>query len=124
MKWTFISAILFSALVFTGCSSLENKARDAAAASQGFIEQAQRNHLAECQASPAKPFPCQVINQAVAAQNLLVDAVEQYCGWPAGIQPPSGATNHVCAKNVSATQRLQAAVNSVNKILADYKGTL
>lgn len=124
----FVSTVLFAALVFTGlslagCSPLENRARDAAAASQGFIQQAQRNHLAECQANPAKPFPCQTINQAIAAQNLLIDAIEQYCGWPSGTQP-SGAASYPCAKNVSAQQRLQAAINSINQIIKDYKGAL
>lgn len=124
---TFVSTALSVALALTlllsaGCSPLEVQARNAAAAAQGFIQQAQKNHQAECNATPTKPFPCQMINQAVAAQNLLIDAIEQYCGWPAGAQPPADAVNHACAKNVSAQQRLQAAVDSVNQIIKDYKG--
>lgn len=115
--------LLAVVLLASGCSPLENQARDVAATSQGVIQQAQRTHLAECQANPSKPFPCGTINQAVAAQNALIDAAETYCGWPAR---PSAAElaaskGKPCARLQSASQTLSAAVRNLNVLVSDLK---
>ena len=112
-----------ASLVLAGCSPLENSARNAAAAAQGFIAQAQQNHLAECQAAPTKPFPCVVINQAVGAQNLLVSSIELYCGWPANPSQESlqQHAGQPCARKQDAAKALQNAINSVNSVIAEYK---
>ncbi len=119
----FVPGMMALAFVLAGCSPLEVSARDAAAAAQGFLEQAQQNHLAECQANPGKPFPCVTINQAVGAQNLLIDAIEQYCGWPSrpGADALKQFAGQPCARNKGAEQHLQNAVASLNSIIADYK---
>lgn len=117
MRSKAVVAILSLAFLLAGCSPLENHARDAAAAAQGFIQQAQKNHQAECQAFPTKPWPCVAINEAVGAQNLLIDAVEQYCGWPSGVAAPT----QPCLRKAEYQKRLAAAVDSVNRIIKDYR---
>lgn len=111
-------------LLFSGCpKNLEANARDAAAAAQGFIQQAQQNHLTECKADPSKDFPCGVINRAVGAQNLLVSAVELYCGWPAFASPDAlqQFKGQPCIKSANYAQRVSVAINSLNAILGEYK---
>src|SRR6516225_11749958 len=80
MKRAILIAVVFLA---AGCSPVEQQARYALAASQGFIMQAQKNHQDECSQTPKKAFPCAEINQAVGAQNLAIDALEIYCSWTA-----------------------------------------
>lgn len=118
-----ITTLAVLTLALTGCSPLENSARDAAAAAQGFIEQAQQNHLTECQANPEKDFPCQNINQAIGAQNLLIDAIEQYCGFPSrpGAEALKALEGRHCIRNKAAGERLRSAVASLNSIIADYR---
>ena len=99
-------------LCLTACQPLENTARDVIAGAQGFIQQAQVNHLAECQANPTKDFPCQTINRAVAAQNLAIDALNVYCGF--GKDTPAHTP---CAANKSGAASLNAALDNLNRII-------
>jgi hypothetical protein len=103
-------------LVLAACQPLENTARDVIAGAQGFIEQAQKNHLAECQANPTKDFPCRTINRAVAAQNLAIDSLTVYCGFSKDTPP-----NTPCAANKSKAASLKSALETLNRIIADYK---
>jgi hypothetical protein len=138
MKWTFVttarkalrsitvSTASFVAIVLicsfvSGCPKAEVIALQTAYASQGFIQQAQQNHLQECQASPTKSFPCAMINQAIGAQNMLIDAAETYCGWPAGYMPPQGATPAPCIRKADALAILQAATANLGQTIKDYK---
>jgi len=119
MKRLWLVAVVFLA----GCTPVEQQARDALAASQGFIMQAQQNHQAECAATPKKSFPCAMINQAVGAQNLAIDALEVYCGWTAqDIQDAAaGKSVHPCIETKTAADPLKAALTNLNQILKDYK---
>lgn len=110
-------------LTLTGCPPIEQNARDTAATAQGFINQAQQDHLAECQANPTKAWPCAYINQAIGAQNLLIDAIEQYCGWPSrpGADALKQYAGQACVANKGALQHLQSSISSINSIMADYK---
>jgi len=111
-------------LVFlAGCSPVEQQARDALAASQGFIMQAQQNHQAECSQTPKKAFPCAVINQAVHSQNLAVDALEIYCSWgPQDVEAlTSGKNVHGCVRVKSLEGGLRTALSNLNRVIADYK---
>ena len=122
MKKLVISSAMLFALMLSGCSPLENRARDAIAVSKGFIAKAQQNHLMECNANPYKPFPCAMINQAVGAQNMLADAAALYCGWP--INPSSVILQGpplACTPHQEYAARLTNAVNSINAIMRDYK---
>src|SRR6516162_2714485 len=119
MKRLWLVAVVFLA----GCSPVEQQARDALAASQGFIMQAQKNHQAECSQTPKKSFPCAMINQAVGAQNLAIDALEVYCGWSASdvTDAAAGKTVHACVPVKTAADPLKAALSNLNRILRDYK---
>ena len=119
MKRAWLLAVVFLA----GCSLVEQQARDALAASQGFIMQAQKNHQAECSQTPKKDFPCGTINQAVGAQNLAIDALEVYCSWTAqDVQDAAaGKSVHACVPVKTAADPLKAALSNLNRILKDYK---
>ena len=114
---------LVAVLLLGGCSPVENQARDALAASQGFIIQAQKNHQAECSQTPKKDFPCGIINQAVGAQNLAIDALETYCSWtPQDVaDAAAGKTVHPCVETKTAEDTLKSALANLNRILKDYK---
>ena len=116
-------AWLVSVLFHGGCTPVEQQARDALAASQGFIMQAQKNHQAECSQTPKKPFPCGTINQAVGAQNLAIDALETYCSWtPQDVaDAAAGKTVHACIEAKTAEDTLRSALANLNRILKDYK---
>ena len=120
MKRAILIAVVFLA---AGCSPVEQQARDALAASQGFIMQAQKNHQAECSQTPKKDFPCAMINQAVGAQNLAIDALEVYCGWSASdiADAAAGKSVHACVPVKTAADPLKAALSNLNRILKDYK---
>ena len=119
MKRLWLIAVVFLA----GCTPVEQQARDALAASQGFIAQAQSNHQAECSTNPKKPFPCAMINQAVGAQNLAIDALETYCSWTAqdvaGLA--AGTQTHGCIEVKTVESGLKTAIANLNQILKDYK---
>jgi hypothetical protein len=122
----FVRTVNFAALVLTclsiaGCPKAEETALQTAYAAQGFIQQAQANHLQECQLYPQKNFPCEMINQAVGAQNMLIDAAETYCGWPAGYMPPQGAIPAACSRKPDALSILLAATANLGHIIKDYK---
>jgi hypothetical protein len=119
MKRTWLVAVVFLA----GCTPVEQQARDALAASQGFIMQAQKNHQAECSQTPKKAFPCAMINQAVGAQNLAIDALETYCSWTAQDVQDAAASKsvHPCFEAKTAMDPLKAALSNLNQILKDYK---
>lgn len=119
----FVAILICVCFILSGCQPVENSARDAIAASQGFIARAQQNHLEECKANPSKSFPCVKINQAVGAQNLLIDITEQYCGWPnrPGADALKALAGQKCIPNKTVLPYLKNAVASLNSILADYK---
>jgi hypothetical protein len=111
-----LACLLVFAVALAGCQPIEQTARDVIAGAQGFIEQAQKNHLVECRADPTKEFPCRMINRAVAAQNLAVDALAVYCGFAKDTPP-----NIPCRADKSAAATLKAALDNLNRIISDYK---
>jgi hypothetical protein len=122
-KFVAVIAVLLLPFALGGCPKLWEDARDAVSSSQGFIEEAQHNHLAECQANPMKPFPCVMINQAVGAQNLLADAIDLYCGWPVrpGVEQFKDLAGKPCASKPEYKKSLESAVKGLNSIIGDYK---
>ena len=110
-------------LPLLACPKFVASSVDTLAAAQGFIAQAQLNHQTECKADPTKNFPCQMINQAVDAQNTAVDALEAYCQLPVRPDPialkAQGGTT--CNENPSAKQVLVSALANLGTVLANYK---
>lgn len=128
MKWTeknfvviALSCALCTALSFAlaGCpkTPLEQSALDVIAAAGGSISQMQTDHQVECVANP-KLSLCQKIDQAVAAQNTLIDVTATYCGWTVRPISPSTAP---CARLASAIPAMQVAVTNLSAIIADAK---
>ncbi|MCL4524008.1 MAG: hypothetical protein M1451_08870 [Acidobacteria bacterium] len=121
--------VVLICLCFAACQPYEKQARDSVAAAKGFIEQAQANHGDECRAVPQCSLPgvvdagkcvkiCAAINQAVAAQNLAIDALDLYCagtGWQTG-----GA----CTPNKELEPRVRAAISNLDRIIKDAKGAV
>lgn len=119
----FVLSLLLSTAGFfmSACTPLEQTARDLAATANGFITQAQSIHAKECHANPALKT-CAIINQAVGAQNVLIDAAESYCGWPARPTPAELASATTsCARIKSATPALQTAVRNLNDVMGDLR---
>lgn len=113
-------ALLF---LIAGCTSFVKASVDSLAAAQGFLAQAQVNHMAECTANPSLQFPCVDINLAVAAENAGVSALEAYCQLPVAPDPitlqSAGAT--ACNENPTAKQALVSALANIGTVLANYK---
>lgn len=118
MKKVLVGALL---LVLVGCSSLEQNARDSAAALNGALVAAQTQYQTSCSATPTAS-PCTLINRAVDAQNALITATEAYCGWTAGVLPADPAAS--CKPVSTATAGLQAAVNNANSFVVQLKGVI
>jgi hypothetical protein len=112
-----IFVLLPSLLILTACPRLEVTARDGIATAKGFIEDQQTQHKAECTAATAKkPQACDLITQAVAAQNLAIDALELYCADPAFV------TQHgTCHPTKEYQAKLQLALQNLDHTLASVK---
>jgi hypothetical protein len=108
-------------LCLAGCSPIENRARDAAAALSGSIVAGQSKYQASCVANPGQEI-CQVINRAVAGENALVTAVETYCGWSVALAPPDPGAPCVPVK--SAETALEAAIANAAALTIEIKGAL
>jgi hypothetical protein len=118
----FATFFILVALFFAGCQPIEDTAFQAAATAQGFITQAQANHGEECRADRTRPV-CVKINEAVDAQNLLVDAIEAYCNFPVRPTPEElkNYSSSTCAKNAGARERLQLAIRNMQVVIRDVK---
>jgi hypothetical protein len=103
------------------CSPIQNNARDTAAALQGAITAAQAQYQATCTANPTQT-PCTAINQAVAAQNLLITATEAYCNWSPAAAPSDPTAT--CVPVSSAEGALQTAINNATTFIAELKGVI
>jgi len=116
-----LSLLLCAAGFLAGCTPLENNARDVAAAAQGFIIRAQTLHQAECAANPNLQV-CGIINQAIGAQNLLIDSIESYCGWPARPTPAQLSSVTASCQRIKTFQAgLQTAVTNLDSTMSDLK---
>lgn len=122
-KILFSVSLVGAALISTGCNNFVKASVDTLAAAQGFIAQAQVNHMAECQADSSKPFPCQTITQSVAAENAAVSALEVYCQVPVAPDPDTlkAQGKAACNANPSAKQVLVTALANLGQIVSTYK---
>ena len=120
--------LLFSLLVvcvgilpMLGCSPIENRARDTAAALSGSIVAAQTEYQASCASNP-KQEVCLLINRGVAGENALITAVETYCGWTPTLAPPDPSATCVPVKSAEAA--LQAAIANAATLTVQIKGAI
>ena len=109
--------ILLAALC--GCPSVVNTARDTAAALNGAIVAAQTQHQASCTANPTQTA-CTTINKAIDGQNVLVSAIQTYCGWSPATPPANPQA--ACVPVSSALAGLNQAVANANTLIPEVKG--
>lgn len=108
-------------IVLTGCSPLEQNARNTAAALQGIIVAAQSEYQTSCASTPGLAV-CQDINRGISAQNALVTAVEAYCSWNT-VSPPTDP-NAVCVPVKTSQQALQTAIANATAEITAIKGII
>jgi hypothetical protein len=112
---------IFGLLWMVGCSPIENRARDTAAALSGAIVAAQTQYQASCVAN-GKQDVCQLINRGVSGENALITAVETYCGWGPSLVPPDPTATCVPVK--SAQAGLEAAIANAATLTLEIKGAI
>lgn len=120
-----MAPILIASLLLFGCplTPLEKSARDLVEDSQETIQRAREKHLTECTATPINPV-CVTINKGLYGQNVLIDAAEAYCQWPARPTAAQLAAKKdiPCKRVAKARDGLQSAVNSLNALMGELKG--
>jgi hypothetical protein len=108
-------------LPMLGCSPVENQARDTAAALSGSIVAAQSEYQVSCAANPGQEV-CQIINRGVSGENVLITAIETYCGWTPTLAPPDPTATCVPVKSAQAA--LQAAIANAASLTLQIKGAI
>jgi len=121
MKTLTVILLVLCLFPMLGCSSLENQARNAAAALSGSIVAAQNKYQAACVANPSQEI-CRVINRGVSGENALITAVETYCGWSVTAAPPDPAATCVPVKSAEAA--LRAAIANAAALTVQIKGAI
>lgn len=116
-----LGLVLIALVVLVGCPKLEENARDTSAALQGAINAAQTQYKATCQPNPNQN-ECQVINQAVSAQNALITATETYCGWNPSNPPADPKAK--CVPVQGAEAGLNSAIANANRMINEVKGVI
>jgi len=121
MKRVTIVLVAVGLLPMLGCSPIENRARDTAAALSGSIVAAQSKYQASCAANPNQTV-CQLINRGVSGENALITAIETYCGWGPSLTPPDPTAT--CAPVKSAQGALEAAIANAASLTLEIKGAI
>lgn len=106
------------ALVLAGCTPLERTAYNTGVAAKAFLDSERATHP-EC-ATGATSTVCVDIAKAVAAKDLMLDALTVYCAgptFPASCNPPAKGT----PASAQAIAKLQGAISAYNQIAADLK---
>lgn len=112
----YLLLLLLIITLTTGCSQpIEKTARDGIATASGVIRQYQSQYRAECTATPTGAA-CVTINQAIAANNTAIDALEAYCGFK-----PGDDLAGVCHPVTTAKDGLTTALNNLQAVVADVR---
>jgi hypothetical protein len=110
--------LLITCLFLVGCQPLQQTARDSVAVAKGVIETAQQEYLPRCLSSPTDT-PCEIIKDAVAAQNLVIEALNLYCAGS-----DSWVSGAPCNPTDAVEPRLREALSQLNIIIANVKELL
>lgn len=124
MKIFVASIVTACLLTLSGCPKTEQATYDAVVASTAFINKIMAAHP-ECQPGGNKTSVCQDLYKAVAAHNVLIDAIETYCAGPdfnggGACNPPAKGTPAL----TQATAKLQTAMSAYSQAEKDLKGVL
>lgn len=98
--------------------TIQQGARDTAAALNGALLSAQSKYQATC-AAKSSQAACQLINRGIAAQNALITADQAYCGWSATVAPSD--PNAVCVPVTGTNAALTAAITNAAAIIAEIQ---
>jgi hypothetical protein len=121
MRTLAVGLLVVCLLPMLGCSPIENRARDTAAALSGAIVAAQAQYEASCASNPNQQV-CQLINRGVSGENALITAVETYCGWTPTVAPPDATAQCVPVK--SAQSALEIAIANASTLTLEIKGAI
>ncbi len=121
MKRVRVVLLTVGLVAMLGCSPIENRARDTAAALSGSIIAAETKYQASCAANTTQEV-CQLINRGVSGENALITAVETYCGWTTTLTPPDATAACVPVKSMQAG--LQAAIANAATLTLEIKGAI
>ena len=115
-----IAVVLALGLVIAGCTPVERSAYNTVVAAKAFLDTERKVHT-EC-VPGATSTVCVDIAKAVAAKDLLIDAITIYCSGPdfnnggACNAPKKGTPGYD-----QAVAKLQAAIANYNQVAADLK---
>ena len=116
-KYTFL---LVPVLFLVACTPVERSAYNTAVAAKAFLDTERKAHP-EC--NPGTSTVCLDIAKAVAAKDVLIDAISVYCAGP---DFANGGACNAPAKGTPAAQqavaKLQAAIANYNQAATDLKG--
>jgi len=105
--------------VVGGCGFVAD-ARNAIATSSTFLKAEQDQYLSSCQAQPTQNV-CVKINQGIALNNTLIDALNVYCS---GV-PANGAAGWnqggPCVPVKTAQSAVVSATANLSQVMADLK---
>ena len=112
---------LLAVLFICGCTPIERQAYNVAVGAKAFLDTERKAHP-ECTPG-ATSTVCVDIAKAVAAKDLLIDAITVYCSGPefntggACNAPKKGSAGYQ-----QAVDKLNAAIANYNQVAADLKG--
>jgi hypothetical protein len=113
MKVKYLVGILGLAIVIAGCPKVERDAYNTAVVAKAFLDTEKKAHP-EC-VPGATTTICVDLTKAVAAKDVLLDALTIYCGGP------NFATGGACDAPKKGTPGAQQAVDKLNAAVANYK---
>ena len=121
MRLKAVAAVSVLALLLAGCTPVERLAYNTAVAAKAFLDTEKLAHP-EC-ATGAASTVCADITKAVAAKDVLIDAITVYCAGPdfqngGACNPPAKGTPAA----QQATAKLQAAITNYNQVAKDLQG--
>jgi len=115
------AVLLVAGLLIAGCTPVERQAYNTVVAAKAFLDTERKAHP-ECVPGSGTTV-CVDIAKAVAAKDLLIDAITAYCAGP---DFNTGGACNAPAKGTPAAQqavtKLQAAIANYNQTAADLKG--
>lgn len=127
MKTALCTLALFGAMMLTACHKqvgttppappqpIQATAMDVAATAKGYLDEAKKHHP-ECAPGVTAPAVCGVLDRGTKAKDLLIDAVNVYCG---SAEYDKGDV--ACTPNASAEDKLSSALTNMNQIMGDVK---
>jgi hypothetical protein len=116
-----IPAMLVATLLLAGCTPVERTAYNTVVAAKAFLDKEKQQHP-ECATVPASTV-CADLTKAIAAKDLLIDAITVYCSGPdfntgGSCNAPQKGT----AAYDQAVVKLNAAIANYNQAASDLKG--